>query len=344
MNGDPLNQHFNRNSWKSRSFGSYHRPKTIVEENDMRPDRSGMPKRNGKNKLFGGLRRSRQKSCSFEEDVCSKRKSQSLSTTPNMNTQSLISLAATSELFEGLLEGSEEGWDEERGRGRLTRSDSYVVREKEETECGEMTAASPLIIDVGDMKVECVVGEKPGTASLATQTEQVPAGLSAETSLELLKKLSIPALRRELERKKVRFSKNDGKDQLQAKLEQVLKLETCPPTCPISKGKVVIHSEPAELKKKAQQIAVMAHNTDTPQVLGEASKQLSHVTQEVRVIRQLLEAHVHHIRAVSDHSTTECGCNMMLENLCHSLSHYHVRKLESQLQVCCCYGNGHTVY
>ena len=36
-----------------------------------------------------------------------------------------------------------------------------------------MTTASPLIIDVGDMKVECVVGEKPGTASLATQTEQV---------------------------------------------------------------------------------------------------------------------------------------------------------------------------
>ncbi|KAL5263800.1 hypothetical protein ACHWQZ_G005013 [Mnemiopsis leidyi] len=166
----------------------------------------------------------------------------------------------------------------------------------------------------------------------SSKCAQVPAGLSAETSLELLKKLSIPALRRELERKKVRFSKNDGKDQLQAKLEQVLKLETCPPTCPISKGKVVIHSEPAELKKKAQQIAVMAHNTDTPQVLGEASKQLSHVTQEVRVIRQLLEAHVHHIRAVSDHSTTECGCNMMLENLCHSLSHYHVRKLESQLQ------------
>ncbi|XP_063676062.1 uncharacterized protein LOC134812522 isoform X2 [Bolinopsis microptera] len=161
---------------------------------------------------------------------------------------------------------------------------------------------------------------------------QVPAGLGAETSLELLKKLSIPSLRRELERKKVRFSKNDGKDQLQAKLEAVLKLETCPPTCPLTKGKVVIHSEPAELKKKAQQIAVMAHNTDTPQVLGEASKQLSHVTQEVRVIRQLLEAHVHHIRAVSDHSTTECGCNMMLENLCHSLSHYHVRKLESQLQ------------
>jgi hypothetical protein len=58
-----------------------------------------------------------------------------------------------------------------------------------------------------------------------------------------------------------------------------------------------------------------------------------HVTRQVRVIRQLLEAHVHHIRAVSDHSTTECGCNMMLENLCHSLSHYHVRKLESQLQV-----------
>ena len=36
-----------------------------------------------------------------------------------------------------------------------------------------MTAASPLIIDVGDLKVECVVGEKPGTATLATQTEQV---------------------------------------------------------------------------------------------------------------------------------------------------------------------------
>ena len=36
-----------------------------------------------------------------------------------------------------------------------------------------MTAASPLIIDVGDMKVECVVGEKSGTATLATQTEQV---------------------------------------------------------------------------------------------------------------------------------------------------------------------------
>ena len=44
---------------------------------------------------------------------------------------------------------------------------------------------------------------------------QVPAGLSAETSLELLKKLSMPALRRELERKKIRYSKNDGKDQLQ---------------------------------------------------------------------------------------------------------------------------------
>ena len=46
----------------------------------------------------------------------------------------------------------------------------------------------------------------------------------------------------------------------------------------------MIHSEPAELKKKAQQIAVMAHNTDTPQVLGEASKQLSHVTQEVKFL------------------------------------------------------------
>ena len=61
--------------------------------------------------------------------------------------------------------------------------------------------------------------------------------MGAETSLELLKKLSIPSLRRELERKKVRFSKNDGKDQLQAKLEAVLKLETCPPTCPLTKGK-----------------------------------------------------------------------------------------------------------
>ena len=77
---------------------------------------------------------------------------------------------------------------------------------------------------------------------LKTFQLQVPAGLSAETSLELLKKLSIPALRRELERKKVRFSKNDGKDQLQAKLEQVLKLETCPPTCPISKGKFTANS------------------------------------------------------------------------------------------------------
>lgn len=195
-----------------------------------------------------------------------------------------------------------------------------------------MTTTSPLIIDVGDMKVECVVGEKPGTATLATQTEQVPAGLSAETSLELLKKLNLPALRRELERKKVRFSKNDGKDQLQAKLEAVLKMEVCPPTCPITRGKIIIHSEPAEIKKKAQQIAVMAHNTDTPQILGEATKQLNNVTQEVRVIRQLLEAHVQHIKAVSDHSTVECGCNMMLENMCHSLSHYHVRKLESQLQ------------
>ena len=46
----------------------------------------------------------------------------------------------------------------------------------------------------------------------------------------------MPALRRELERKKVRFSKNDGKDQLQAKLEAVLKLETCPPTCPLTRG------------------------------------------------------------------------------------------------------------
>ena len=35
----------------------------------------------------------------------------------------------------------------------------------------------------------------------------------------------------------MRFSKNDGKDQLQAKLEAVLKLETCPPTCPLTKGK-----------------------------------------------------------------------------------------------------------
>lgn len=45
----------------------------------------------------------------------------------------------------------------------------------------------------------------------------MPAGLSAETSLELLKKLPITALRRELDRKKVKFSKNDGKDQLQGK-------------------------------------------------------------------------------------------------------------------------------
>ena len=30
-----------------------------------------------------------------------------------------------------------------------------------------------------------------------------------------MKKLSIPALRRELDRKKVKYSKNDGKDQLQ---------------------------------------------------------------------------------------------------------------------------------
>ena len=50
----------------------------------------------------------------------------------------------------------------------------------------------------------------------------------------------------------------------------------------------MIHNEPAELKKKAQQIAVMAHNTDTPQVLGEASKQLSHVTQEVGYIGVVL--------------------------------------------------------
>ena len=132
MNGDPLEHHFNRNSWKSRSFGSYHRPKTIVEENDMRPDRAGVPKRNGKNKLFGGFKRSRQKSCSFEDDVSSQRKAQALSKTPNMNTQSLISLAATSELFEGLLEGSEESLHEERRKrgGRLIRSDSYVVRDK----------------------------------------------------------------------------------------------------------------------------------------------------------------------------------------------------------------------
>ena len=64
----------------------------------------------------------------------------------------------------------------------------------------------------------------------------------------------------------------------------------------------------------------------------------AHLTalSQVRVIRQLLEAHVTHLRAVSEHSTTECGCDMMLENLCHSLSHYHVRKLESQLQVRYC--------
>ena len=48
---------------------------------------------------------------------------------------------------------------------------SYLLVISED--CSEMTAASPLIIDVGDMKVECVVGEKNGTATLATQTEQV---------------------------------------------------------------------------------------------------------------------------------------------------------------------------
>ena len=59
-------------------------------------------------------------------------------------------------------------------------------------------------------------------------------------------------------------------------------MEVCPPTCPGTKGaKIVIHSEPAELKKRAQQIAGLAHQTDTPQVLSEATHQLSQVTQEV---------------------------------------------------------------
>lgn len=73
----------------------------------------------------------------------------------------------------------------------------------------------------------------------------MPAGLSAETSLELLKKLSMPALRRELERKKVKYSKNDGKDQLQAKLEAVLKLETsCPSNCPGKGGELIGSTRP----------------------------------------------------------------------------------------------------
>ena len=134
MNGDPLGCNFKRNSWKSRSFG-YHRPKTIVEENDMRPDRSGIPRRNGKNKILGSLRRMRQKSCSFEDEIPTQDIPPTLhdTETAKPETQSYISLAASSELFEGLAEGSEESLEveaQERRGGRLIRSKSYVVQEK----------------------------------------------------------------------------------------------------------------------------------------------------------------------------------------------------------------------
>ena len=129
MNGDPLGSHFKRNSWKSRSFG-YHRPKTIVEENYMRPDRSGIPKRKGKKKILGGLKRIRQKSCSFEEDIPTHDTSPTLRKSSKGETQSYISLAASSELFEGL-EGSKESEEEvQRRGGPLARSRSYVVKEK----------------------------------------------------------------------------------------------------------------------------------------------------------------------------------------------------------------------
>jgi hypothetical protein len=132
MSDDPLGCNFKRNSWKSRSFG-YHRPKTIVEENDMRPDRTGIPKRNGKKKILGGLRRIRQKSCSFEDEAPTHDISSTKQNTSNAETQSFISLAASSELFEGLKEENEEGLQGEgveRRGGRLIRSQSYVVGEK----------------------------------------------------------------------------------------------------------------------------------------------------------------------------------------------------------------------
>ena len=104
----------------------------------MRPDRSGIPKRNGKSKILGGLKRIRQKSCSFEDDTPTRDTASPLCKSSNAEDQDFISLAATSELFEGLLEGALAEIDrenlseeiEERAEGRLIRSQSYVVKEK----------------------------------------------------------------------------------------------------------------------------------------------------------------------------------------------------------------------
>lgn len=60
MGGDGVKHgggNFKRNSWKSRSF-SCHRPKTIVEENEMRPNRAGLPKRGSpRRRMLSSLRK-----------------------------------------------------------------------------------------------------------------------------------------------------------------------------------------------------------------------------------------------------------------------------------------------
>lgn len=149
-----------RNSWKSRSF-SYYRAKSGEEENSMKPDRSGIPKRNGKKKLLGRLKRCRQKSSSFEEEpgqtvkkpdsrsslrkhfnksnsspsLC-KESNSSPGLCRQSNSTSQMELAASSELFEELeesvrdsvMEGVVEGVAGRHSAGSQVGADTGTVR------------------------------------------------------------------------------------------------------------------------------------------------------------------------------------------------------------------------